>query len=206
MESSLHNTKLILASSSPRRKELLKQIGLEFEVITSDCDETVSDMTEPSRVVEELSGRKAEAVAEKILKDRTFRGLSERIIVLGADTLVSLKGQIMGKPENEEDAFRFLKLLQGNVHFVDTGVTLILCGNKGGMKRKTFHERSEVCFYPMTDSEIRGYIATGEPMDKAGAYGIQGIFARNIASIRGSYTNIVGLPLGRTWQELKGLM
>lgn len=192
--------RLILASASPRRKELLAQAEIPYEVLPANCEETAPFGVTPAELVEELSLRKAEAVSLREKGD---------IVVLGADTLVAVSGHILGKPVDEEDAFRMLKLLQGNTHTVYTGVSLIRVWDGAEEERRRekriFHEASDVRFYEMTDEEIREYIATGEPMDKAGSYGIQGMLARYIAEIRGSYTNIVGLPLGRTFKELKEL-
>lgn len=181
---------IVLASASPRRRELLEQIGLKFEVMVSDAEERITD-TRPGEVVKELSACKAKAVAEKLTEAQ------KSAVVIGSDTVVAQGDQILGKPKDEEDAARMIRMLQGNTHQVYTGVTLI-CGEKV----KSFYEKSDVTVYPMTESEIRDYIRTGEPMDKAGAYGIQGYFARYIKEIRGEYATIVGLPLGRLWQEL----
>jgi septum formation protein len=181
---------LILASQSPRRKELLAQIGLTFTVKQSDCEEKIEG-TDPEEIVKSLSRQKAKAVAENAEKG---------YIVLGADTIVVLDGRILGKPRDEEDAFRMLQGLQGREHMVYTGVTLIqeekgLC--------VSFAEGTKVSVWPMSGEEIRDYIKTGEPMDKAGAYGIQGRFAAFIEKIEGDYTNVVGLPLARVYHELK---
>ncbi len=209
----MNKTHLILASASPRRRELLSQAGLLFDVVTADCDENVQEGLSPEETVRELSFRKAEAVINKLQPD-----LLRDCIILGADTLVCLpespssetspagKELILGKPADEEEAFRYLSMLQGNIHSVVTGVTLLQIRKGEETARKTFHERSDVFVFPMSGEEIREYIRTGEPMDKAGAYGIQGSFAKYIEGIKGSYTNIVGLPLGRTWQELKKLL
>ncbi len=208
----MKETHLILASASPRRRELLSQAGLSFEVITADCDESVQEGLSPEETVRELSFRKAEAVIDRLDPD-----LLRDCVILGADTLVCLpeslssetsptgKERILGKPKDEKEAFRYLQMLQGNTHSVVTGVTLLRIRSGKETVRKTFHERSDVMVFPMSEEEIREYISTGEPMDKAGAYGIQGCFARYIEGVKGSYTNIVGLPLGRTWQELKTL-
>ncbi len=182
--------KIILASGSPRRRELLAQIGLDFEVVVSDAEEVMTG-TLPGEVVKELSDCKAMAVA------LTLREEQRDAIVIGADTVVAKDGRILGKPKDEEAAFEMIQMLQGQTHQVYTGVTLI-----GGEKKVSFYEKSDVLVYPMSEEEIRAYIRTGEPMDKAGAYGIQGYFAKYIREIRGEYTNIVGLPVGRLWHEL----
>ena len=230
------NKKIILASASPRRRELLTQIGLDFEVVVSETEEKITS-TEPAKVVEELSAQKAEAVWEKLTSMTASQGLvnnAERLdegsgvsrtdegsevcapeeksgetimaeaIVLGADTVVASDGKILGKPKNTEDAARMLTMLQGRGHEVYTGVT-ILYEEDGEKKALTFHEKTTVHFYPMTEEQIREYVATGDPMDKAGAYGIQGFCARYIRGIDGDYNNVVGLPAGRVYQELHRL-
>lgn len=184
--------RVVLASASPRRRELLGLLGMEFEILVSDVEEVVTQ-TLPYRVVEELSAQKAEDVYKRQTGD---------VLVIGADTVVAVDGKIMGKPGNEEEAANMLERLQGNVHTVFTGVTII--SRKGEEEyRKTFSECTVVKFYPMTEEEIRWYVETGEPMDKAGAYGIQGLGARFVEHIRGDYNNVVGLPIARLHQELK---
>mgnify|MGYP001668079893 FL=1 len=230
------NKKIILASASPRRRELLTQIGLDFEVVVSETEEKITS-TEPAKVVEELSAQKAEAVWEKLCSMTASQGSvtnAERLdegsgvsrtdegsevfepeqtsgetamtdtLVLGADTVVACDGKILGKPADTEAAAAMLTMLQGRGHEVYTGVT-ILYEENGERKTLTFHEKTTVHFYPMTDAQIREYVATGDPMDKAGAYGIQGFCARYIRGIEGDYNNVVGLPVGRVYQELHGL-
>ena len=221
------NKKIILASASPRRRELLTQIGLDFEVVVSETEEKITS-TEPARVVEELSAQKAAAVWEKLVSMTASQGSvisAERpdevsdvcdaaqecrestmagTIVLGADTVVACDGKILGKPVDIENAVAMLRMLQGREHEVYTGVT-ILYGENGEKKALTFHEKTAVHFCPMTETQIREYVATGDPMDKAGSYGIQGICARYIRGIEGDYNNVVGLPAGRVYQELHGL-
>lgn len=187
--------KVILASASPRRRELLLQAGFSFEVIESKADENV-DIREPEALVEELAKRKAQAVADLLHKDA---------LVIGADTVVALDGEILGKPKNEADAFRMLKQLQGRTHQVYTGVALI-SREKDGQQVISFAERTDVTMYPMSEEEIYAYIATKEPMDKAGAYGIQGRAAVYVKEISGDYNNVVGLPIGRLYQEVKHWM
>ena len=187
--------KLILASNSPRRRELLEQIGVEFEVIPSNAEEKVTKQ-EPSEVVEELSRQKAEDIAASV----------EDGIVLGADTVVCQDGQIMGKPKDEADAKQMLQKLQGEEHSVYTGVTILVKENGAVQHVQTFSQETKVYVYEMTDEEIDRYIATGEPMDKAGAYGIQGRFAAYVDGIEGDYNNVVGLPVSAVWQELKELL
>jgi septum formation protein len=194
------NIKIILASKSPRRQELLASLGLEFDVIASKLPEVVTE-TAPEKVVEELSRQKAEDVYG-IIKSKT----KEPLLVIGADTVVSVDGEILGKPKDEEDAFRMLKLLQGRTHQVYTGVTLVYdtqYDENYDIAKLTFNMCTDVTFYPVSDCEIREYISTGDPMDKAGAYGIQSGGARFVKEIRGDYNNVVGLPVSRLYQELK---
>lgn len=200
--------RIILASASPRRKELLEQIGLPFEVMTSHVEERISS-ARPDRVVEELSCQKAEAVAGELDLSRlvcTEEGRAEVHLVIGADTVVALDGAILGKPVDREDAAAMLGRLQGRVHEVYTGVTLLYrVAGASEWTRRCFHERSRVHFFPMTKAEISEYVKTGDPMDKAGAYGIQGFCARYISGIEGDYNNVVGLPVGRLYQDIKEL-
>ena len=183
---------MILASASPRRRELLSRIGLAFTVKPA-CGEERGRGALAWEQVEELALQKAEEIAEEA---------GENVIVIGADTLVFLDGKPMGKPQDEKEAARMLSALQGRTHQVYTGVALIW--SRGGeQRRRSFHECTDVTVYPMTQEEILAYIRTGEPMDKAGAYGIQGLFARHIQKIEGDYNNVVGLPVGRLYQEMK---
>lgn len=186
--------KLILASGSPRRKELLKQIGLEFEIIVAKGEEVISSHF-PDKVVEELSLQKASEIAS------LARFENSGDIILGSDTVVAIQDRIMGKPKNTEDAFAMLNDLQGKTHTVYTGVTFIITDPTP--KIITFSEATHVSMYPMSHSEIKSYIATGEPMDKAGAYAIQGRCAAFISKIDGEYNTVVGLPVARVYQELK---
>lgn len=221
--------KIILASASPRRKELLTQIGFEFDIVVSQVEEIITE-TKPGKVVEELSRQKAEAVFHEI--ESNHRKTHQDIMVIGADTVVACEEEILGKPKNKKDAERMLRKLQGRSHQVFTGVTVI-CQKNGQIQSKTFHEATNVNFYPMTDHEIMEYInsgdsvnpescmdtgdeknlskqpATGEKYclpewaDKAGGYAIQGICAKYIRGIEGDYNNVVGLPVGRLYQEIK---
>ncbi len=206
-------TRIVLASASPRRRELLAQIGLGFEVMVSDVEEKVS-ATLPEQVVEELSARKAEAVLAALGDS------GEDLLVIGADTVVALDGQILGKPHSPREAAEMLRQLSGRAHAVYTGVTLLYrpgglgdvpepsasgeaSGSPGIPRRRVFHERTDVDLCPLTEAEIAFYVSTGDCMDKAGAYGIQGIFARYVKGITGDYNNVVGLPVGRLYQEAK---
>lgn len=194
--------KIYLASASPRRKELLKQVGLSFKTMPSTVEEKVTK-TEPAAVVEELSYQKAVDVCGKL----TAEG-REDFVVIGADTVVSCWGEILGKPRDREDAVRMLGSLQGGSHQVYTGVTLAWKQKDMSAMYATFSECTDVTMYSMTDEEIKRYVDSGEPMDKAGAYAIQGLCAAYIQGICGDYNNVVGLPVGRVCQELKkrGLM
>ena len=180
--------KIVLASRSPRRSELLEQIGVVFEVHKAEGEEVITS-TVPSEAVKELALQKAEEVAEKWQGD----------VIIGADTVVAAEGQILGKPENREDALRMLRLLSGKEHEVITGVAVIL---RESGKLVHFAETTKVRVYPMTGAQMERYADSGEPADKAGAYGIQGKFAAYVAGIEGDYNNVVGLPVGRLYQEV----
>lgn len=173
---------IILASQSPRRKALLGQMGLKgFKIIAPDVDEHVEGNPSPAQMVEELSQRKARAVAAETDGDS---------LIIAADTVVALDGAVLGKPGNERSAFSMLSALSGNRHMVYTGVTVIQ-----GDRMVTSHEETAVTFRELEPDEISSYIATGEPMDKAGAYGIQGRGALLVEKIEGDYYNVVGLPI-----------
>ena len=190
------NRRIVLASASPRRKELLAQVGFEFDIITSDCEE-ITTKTKPSEVVEELSYLKAVDVADKLDKQ------SERLLVIGSDTVVALDDIIMGKPGEEEDAFRMLMAMQGREHSVITGVTMIFTEPGKEDKKIVFSKETKVWFYSMNDDEIRAYIDTKEPMDKAGSYAIQGLCAAYIERIEGDYNTVVGLPVAEICKVLR---
>lgn len=191
----------ILASGSPRRKELLGQIGLQFEISVATGEEIITK-EKPWEIVEELSRQKALEVAERYIGQQ--RGDTD--VIIGADTIVAFengsKTEIMGKPKDAADAKRMLKLIQNNTHQVYTGVTLVVLKENEEKKIITFHEKTEVNMYPMSDEQIDAYIATGECDDKAGAYAIQGRCGAYIKGISGDYNNVVGLPIGRLYQEL----
>ena len=186
---------IVLASQSPRRRELLDRSGFLFEVIPSDRDEIITK-TIPSEVVCELSYQKAMDVYEKLANQENY-------LVIGADTVVASEGEILGKPKSKQEAYDMLKKLAGKDHEVYTGVTFVY--NEDVLKSHTFFECTRVTFYSMTDKEINDYIKTGDPMDKAGAYGIQGPCGIYIEKIDGDYNNVVGLPIARVYQELKEL-
>ena len=181
---------LILASKSPRRKELLKQIGIPFVVVVSDAEEVSGNSWTPAALVVENAKRKARAVAEKYTDSP----------VLGADTVVSSEGKIFGKPKDKDEARKILTALSGKMHEVTTGLALI---NRNEIR--TTNVTTKVFFDTMTKADIDAYIATDEPMDKAGAYALQGKAARFIEKIEGSYSNVVGLPLNALIQLGKGL-
>ena len=234
------NVRLVLASASPRRRELLSQIGLEFTVMPSTKEEHAK-ATEAGALVQELSRQKAVDIWEQLSggqgqnpdanqkqlsdanqaqnsdpnhgqlsgadQEQIFREMREpnlngkrqpELLVIGADTVVCCEGKILGKPHSREAAAEMLTVLQGRSHEVYTGVTLY-----SQSEAVTFFECTQVEFYPMTEAEISDYIDSKEPMDKAGAYGIQGLGARFVKGIRGDYNNVVGLPVGRLYQELK---
>ena len=210
------NVRLVLASASPRRRELLSQIGLEFTVMPSTKEENAKT-TEAGALVQELSRQKAVDIWEQLSGDQgqnpdaDQEQISEEtqepnlngkrqpeLLVIGADTVVCCEGKILGKPHSREAAAEMLTALQGRSHEVYTGVTLY-----SQSETVTFFECTQVEFYPMTEVEISEYIDSKEPMDKAGAYGIQGLGARFVKDIRGDYNNVVGLPVGRLYHELK---
>ena len=210
------NVRLVLASASPRRRELLSQIGLEFTVMPSTKEENAKT-TEAGALVQELSRQKAvdiweqlsggqgqnpDADQEQISEETQEPNLNGKrqpeLLVIGADTVVCCEGKILGKPHSREAAAEMLTALQGRSHEVYTGVTLY-----SQSETVTFFECTQVEFYPMTEVEISEYIDSKEAMDKAGAYGIQGLGARFVKGIRGDYNNVVGLPVGRLYQELK---
>ena len=194
---------LILASSSPRRLELLRQIGIEPVVCPSDADETTS-FSQPWEMVMELAEKKARSSASCYA---SREDAETDVFLLGADTLVVSRGQILGKPRAEEQAREMLRSLQGNTHEVYTGVSILYGECKDGAFReknsRLFYSCTEVSCAEMDDAEIDAYIRSGEPMDKAGAYGIQGLFAKHIRGINGDYGNVVGLPLHAVYAALK---
>jgi len=190
-------SKIILASASPRRKELLTQIGLKPEIVVSHVVEKVTSDV-PSEVVMELAAQKAEDVA---------KGQEKGALIIGSDTVVAVDGMILGKPKSHEEACDMIRRLSGRSHEVYTGVCLILKAGDGKQdKRVTFFDETGVDVYPLTEEEIREYAMTEEPMDKAGAYAVQGFFARYVKGLRGSYANVMGLPVSRLWQEMKKLL
>lgn len=191
----MRNEKVVLASASPRRRELMHQIGVDPVICPSHIEEKLTSEV-PEEAVVELSSQKAEDVAAHV---------SAGTLVIGADTVVSVDGMILGKPADHEEACSMIRKLQGRTHEVYTGVTLIY-KEENGYRGSSFAEKTVVKVYPMTEEEIRRYGKSQEPMDKAGAYGIQGAFAAYVEGIHGDYNNVVGLPVGRVYQEWKRLM
>ena len=187
--------KIILASASPRRRELLTQIGLFYEVMASSAEE-VSNAPGPEELVAANASRKAEDIFRKMKTQQ-----AAPFAVIGADTAVFCGGRIFGKPKDAAEAAEMLRALSGGTHQVYTGVCVLRLREDGSEERKQFTERSDVHVAPLSETEIADYIESGEPFDKAGAYAIQGRFARYITGISGDYGTIVGLPVGRLYRE-----
>lgn len=176
---------LILASQSPRRKMLLEQVGVPFTVLSSDVDETIDTNAEPAKVVKVLAARKADHAARQLSDNPSA-------VVLAADTIVVLRNQVLGKPKDRDDAFEMLQMLQNKWHHVMTGIVLI---DVATGERLTHVEKTRVRVRPLTSAAIWKYIDSGEPLDKAGAYGIQGLGALLVEKLDGCYFNVVGLPI-----------
>ena len=179
-------------------------MGLKFEVMPSHCDEVITRKI-PWEIVMELSSQKArelvyKAAMDSISEDKDSDGEGQDILVIGADTIVAYGNEILGKPKDKDDAVRMLKLLEGKQHSVYTGVSMVYL-KEGIAQTRTFVEETKVFVAPMTDEQIEKYVATGEHVDKAGAYAIQGLFAEYIVKIEGDYNNVVGLPIGRIMRE-----
>lgn len=183
--------KVILASASPRRQELLKRIYEDFIVYPADIDETIPDEIGPEFAPVFLAAQKADAVAERFPKD----------LIISADTIVLLDGEVLGKPKDEDDAFFTLKKLSGKTHKVITGCCISI-----GSEATCFAEESLVTFFPLTDSEIIQYVKSGEAMGKAGSYGIQDTGALFVEKIDGDFYNIVGLPIAKLKREIDALI
>ena len=214
----IQNTAIVLASASPRRRELLTQAGLKFQVITSDVEEK-TEYIKPQDVVLDLAGHKCRAVADSIRKEDLKKTFSMEegksgLLIVSADTVVALEDTILGKPVDEEDALRSLMSLSGRTHEVYTGVACILLRrspDESGLVESdsfSFFSKTEVKMYSFDEAEALDYIATGEPLDKAGSYGIQGIGERLVESINGDYNNVVGFPLSQFIKDLsmRGLL
>ena len=194
---------IILGSASPRRRELLAQIGAEFEVRVSNKEE-VYHSNVPEEIVKELALMKAENVAEELAEENPA-GAVKSTVVIGADTIVVLDGKILGKPADEADAVRMLSSLQGRRHDVYTGVAVLDYDENGEKRVYNYPVGTAVYVNEMTEEEIRAYVETKDPLDKAGAYGIQGRFAAYIDRIEGDYYNVVGLPVSRVYRTLREL-
>ena len=192
--------KIILGSACPRRRELLSQIGVSFEVRTSGREEIYHSAI-PEEIVRELALMKAENVAGDLTDEQNEA--PKDTIVIGADTIVVLDGKILGKPVDEKDAADMIGALQGRSHEVYTGVAILDYDAQGEKNVSVHAVGTKVYVNPMDEAEISAYIDTGEPMDKAGAYGIQGRFAAYIDRIEGDYYNVVGLPVSYVYQALK---
>lgn len=188
--------KIILASASPRRRELLEWAGVDFQVMTGNGEEHITK-AEPSQIVEELSAEKTFQVAETISGEKGT-------VVIGADTLVSFQGKVLGKPFDKEDSRKTLEMLQGKTHQVYTGVTIVFFRD-GRWQHYSFSECTDVTFFPVSAEEIKAYVETGDSADKAGSYGIQGPFGIYVKEIHGDYHNVVGLPVARLLYEGKKL-
>ncbi len=192
--------KIILGSASPRRRELMAQIGLEFEVVVSNKEEYY-ESTIPEEIVKELALMKAENVTSELEAKRQLKDM----VIIGADTIVVLDDQILGKPRDEEEAFEMLTNLQGRAHQVFTGTAILSYDETGERLVQNQASETKVYVHEMNRDEILSYIKSGEPMDKAGAYGIQGAFAAYIDRIEGDYYNVVGLPVSYLYQHLKNI-
>lgn len=189
-------SKIILASGSPRRKELLLQIGIVPEIIVSHVEEKITSDV-PAEVVMSLAEQKAVDVAKE---------MPEGTVILGSDTVVAADGKILGKPKSHEEAYEMIRRLAGRSHQVYTGVCLVKKGPEGEADTVvSFYGETDVNVSPMTEKEIREYADSEEPMDKAGSYAVQGFFARYIDGLKGSYANVMGLPVHLVYQELKKL-
>jgi len=185
-----HTQTLILASSSPRRKELLEDLRISFEVSSSNVDESFDASLLPEEIVMDLAKRKAASIFSN----------QKNAYIVGADTIVYYKGKVLGKPDSREQAYSMLKQLSGSTHSVYTGVAIISNGNCS-----VFYEKTDVLFWELAEEEISHYLDTGEPFDKAGAYGIQGVGRILVKRIAGDYYTVVGLPISRLIRELKAV-
>ncbi|MCP1101145.1 septum formation protein [Aequitasia blattaphilus] len=181
----------VLASASPRRKELLSLLGIEFEVIPAQKEEKI-ERVKLEEIVQSLANQKANEVAEELSGD---------FCVIGADTLVSYKGEVLGKPADDEEAFGMISMLSDRTHQVYTGVC-VQYQKDGKRDEISFFEKTDVTLYPIDRFEIRDYIKTKDSFDKAGGYGIQGSFGKHVKSINGEYNNVVGFPVGRFYNEM----
>lgn len=204
----INKYKIILASGSPRRKELLQQVGFEFEICPSKCEEVITSSV-PEEVCVELSSQKALDVAASIKaynEEHADIASPQDLIIIGSDTIVAIDGEILGKPSDDEGAKIMLRKLSGKVHSVYTGVSFVFMSADGRVGVHSFYDKTDVSVYDLSEEEIAEYVDTGDPLDKAGAYGIQGYFAKHIRKIDGDYYNVVGLPIGKLYHELKEII
>ena len=186
--------RIILASNSPRRRELLDQVGICYEVIPSEIEENITK-TRPEDVVKELAMEKTLDVAKRCICEQTN---TQPMTVIGADTIVAYNEHILGKPKDAKDALKMLTMLSGQTHQVYTGVALA----RENLTVDVFAQMTEVTMYENTREQLMEYIATGEPMDKAGSYGIQGLGAVLVSEIQGDYNNVVGLPVAEVYRRM----
>jgi septum formation protein len=221
----MKDTLIILASGSPRRRKLLKMVGLEFEVMVSNQEESYTS-TKPKEIVKELATKKGQWVADEVFSKsltKSDKCLNQEILIISADTIVVLEGEVLEKPEDEVEAYEMIKKLQGNMHQVYTGVALFKdddvlkeknmknsklehCPISKRFQKVDFVVETIVKVNKMTEDEIWNYVRSGESLDKAGGYGIQGGFAKFIEKIDGDFYNVMGLPVARLYQEIKKLL
>lgn len=190
--------RIILASESPRRKEIMKIMGIPYEVLASNVDEAVEKM-EPGKMVQALARQKTSNVRSRLGE---IKAENDNVIIIGADTMVFYQGHALGKPKDKKDAVRILQMLSDDTHEVYTGVSIIIRNKDGRQEDISFDVRTEVVVQPLSEKQIEDYISTGEPMDKAGAYGIQGSFGIHIKEIAGDYYNVVGFPIAKIYENL----
>lgn len=195
---------IILASQSPRRQEILSLGGYEYKVCVSSAEEQIPPEELENLTPQELVERLARVKAEDVYRRNCNKNSEEEITVIGADTVVAVDGRVLGKPRTEDEAYEMLSMLEGRTHDVFTGVCILWTDSDtpAEIQGNTFHCHTKVTFYPMTEEEINNYVATGDCMDKAGAYGIQSGAAKYIQGIEGDYLNVVGLPLSKIYHVL----
>ena len=190
--------RIILASASPRRKEIMETMGIKYEVMASNAEEVVSE-TRPEEMVKAVAGLKTGPIAQKINETRAS---GECCVIIGADTMGFLQEHALGKPKDETDAIRMIAMLAGNTHKVITGVNIRILDGSGKNTELSFAVCTEVAVRPMTQEQIEDYVSTGEPMDKAGAYAIQGKFGIFLQGIAGDYYNVMGFPIAEIYAAL----
>lgn len=186
--------KLILASQSPRRRELMAMVAADFSVRVSQADETLPPDTPPEAAVEELALRKALAVQRSLAEEER-----QSAVIVGSDTVVAIDGKVLGKPRSREECLAMLATLSGREHTVHTGVALLQAD-----RRRVFRETAQVEFWPLSQTVMDWYASTDEPYDKAGGYGVQGLGALLVKGVRGDYYTVMGLPVSRLWREMGG--